>query len=322
MREGRAGKRWLANRALKTPTPPSAVAVLRLSILCAWWLKRPEFHESRACLNRWGAAVEFADADSAAAALSENRVSPDVIVVAQAFPGQFSHEAIDRLRRLAPLARVLGLMGSWCEGEMRSGSPWPATMRTYWHQWPVRCDRQLHRLATGQSCSWAFPLTATDEERLLADAGERSVRAGGLEWCIRSHSLAMADWLSAACRRRGLATIWQRDAAFGRVEGATAAIFDGTDLCDDECDALRRFVSRAAARAGDRAGSFPRIEDHDRALSAGASAVLSKPLLVEDLLAAVDRSITAKERSNSRRSSRGPTARGMCGELQPPSASR
>jgi len=34
--------------------------------------------------------------------------------------------------------------------------------------------------------------------------------------------------------------------------------------------------------------SFPRIEDHDRALSAGASIVLSKPLLMADLLGEIE----------------------------------
>ena len=85
----------------------SLVAALRfctpLSILVLGDATRPEFREARACLARWGSVVEFSDADSAAAALAEDRFSPDVIVVAQAFPGQFSHEAIDRLRRLAPL---------------------------------------------------------------------------------------------------------------------------------------------------------------------------------------------------------------------------
>jgi len=270
-----------------------------LSILFVGDADRSEFRQARACLDRWGAVQGFADADLAAAALAADRLSPDVMVVAQAFPGQFSHQAIDRLRRLAPLARVLGLMGSWCEGEMRSGSPWPATVRTYWHQWPARCDRQFRRLAMGQSCSWALPLTATEEERLMVDAAECLPEEGphpcahfapssGTLVAIRSHSHEMADWLSAACRSRGLVTIRQRDSAFARVEGATAGVFDGTDLCDDECDALRRFVVAVRPAPVIALLSFPRIEDHDRALSAGASIVLSKPLLMADLLGEIE----------------------------------
>jgi CheY-like chemotaxis protein len=300
-------------RQLGTEVPSPADSGSCLSVIVLGDVRRAEFRESRASLDRWGTVVDFVDVNSAAAALAEGRLSPDLIVMAQAFPGQYPHEAIDRLRRLAPLARVLGLMGSWCEGEMRSGSPWPATVRTYWHQWPARGGQQLRRLAMGQSCSWALPLTATDEERLLVDASappcspkqcrERNsisaqlVPSSGTHVAIYSRSREMADWLSAACRGRGLATIWQRDPAFARVEGARAAIFDGTDLCGDECEAMRRFANALRPAPVIALLSFPRIEDHRRALSAGASAVLSKPLLVEDLLEAVDRSITLENAS-------------------------
>ena len=80
------------------------------------------------CLDRWGSGARVSPTCRFGRGGAGRRrgSSPDVIVVAQAFPGQFSHQAIDRLRRLAPLARMVGLMGSWCEGEMRTGSPWPA----------------------------------------------------------------------------------------------------------------------------------------------------------------------------------------------------
>jgi CheY-like chemotaxis protein len=99
----------------------------------------------------------------------------------------------------------------------------------------------------------------------------------------------MADWLSAACRSRGFATLWQRDAVLAPLEGATAAVFDGTDLCNEECDALRQFVIASRPAPVIALLSFPRIEDHDRALSAGASVVLSKPLLMEDLFGEIER---------------------------------
>jgi hypothetical protein len=313
-----------------------------LSILFLGDPHRPEFQQARASLDRWGAVTEFADADTATAALGEGNVAADVIVVAQAFPAQFSHRAIDGLRRAAPLARVLGLMGSWCEGETRSGSPWPATARTYWHQWPARCNRQLHRLATGETCSWALPPTATDEERLLIDAcqdeaarlshppgqnanavfsgadipvcpGRRdqegrqeclphcSDRFGpeGMPCCggvvaIHSRSRETADWLSAACRSRGCAAIWQRDPGFVRIEGATAGIFDAGDFSDDECSLLRRFVVTLQPAPVIALLSFPRIEGRQAALSAGATVVLSKPVAVEDLYAWLSSFLTVR----------------------------
>ena len=100
---------------------------------------RSEFTGARNVLGRMGRVTSFPEAESAAAALSRADVAHDVIVVAQAFPGQFSADAIDQLRRAAPLARVVGLLGSWCEGETRTGWPWPAAIRVYWHQWRPQC---------------------------------------------------------------------------------------------------------------------------------------------------------------------------------------
>ena len=235
-------------------------------------VQRAEFREAASCLERM-AAVEQAHDVEAAQAVLDRGYAPDAIVVAQSYPGEFSHEAIDRLRRAAPLARIIGLMGTWCEGDLRSGRPWPATARLYWHQWPARCRRQLRALAGGERCSFSLPSTATEEERLLADtccprplgegqnmasslplgegpgvrAGEGSgmqIRGTGVpNWKRRSargrgasgqvfpnpgapdhkgcHGLAVIrcrsfetwDWLSAACRRRGLASVWNATAS-------------------------------------------------------------------------------------------------------------
>jgi hypothetical protein len=326
------------------PLPPSPLSILFLGDP-----SRPEFQQARASLNTWGVVAEFADADTATAALGKGRVLPDAIVVAEASPGQFSHRAIDGLRRLAPLARILGLMGSWCEGETRSGSPWPAAVRTYWHQWPTRCNRQLRRLALGEACSWALPATATDEERLLTDLSQdeharashhsdqnvSAVFSGadilvcpgrrdqeGRQEClphcsdrfgsegmpcrgavaIHSRSREMADWLSAACRSRGYAAIWQRDLLSARVEGATAGIFDAGDFSDDECATLQRFVIALRPAPVIALLSFPRIENHQAALSAGAAAVLSKPVAVDDLHASLSSRNRSRDVCHSERS--------------------
>src|SRR5213595_3145892 len=95
--------------------------------------RRPEFSGPA----RWLAAHEAAIARDIPQALSmlADGMSPAVIVVAQAWPGSFSVQQITRLRRAAPLARVIGLLASWLEGEARSGKPWPAAQRRYWHRW-------------------------------------------------------------------------------------------------------------------------------------------------------------------------------------------
>jgi hypothetical protein len=236
--------------------------------------------------------------------LRDGEVVPDLIVIAQTFPGQFSHHEVDQLRRLAPLSQIVGIMGSWCEGEMRTGAPWPGVVRTYWHQWAARSSQQLGRLANGKCCSWTLPSTTTEEERLLADrdvdcrvrethqssSGNIMVRftrptspaVRGLV-VISARSCEMAQWLTAACRGHGYATVWQRLPATPQVAGAAAAIFDGTDLGSEEYRELQRLVAAVHPAPVIVLLAFPRIEDRDRARSAGAAAVVSKPVNVDDL---------------------------------------
>ena len=55
-------------------------------------------------------------------AASENSL-PAAILFVQSRPGQFAQCDIERLHALAPLARLVALLGPWCEGEARSGHP-------------------------------------------------------------------------------------------------------------------------------------------------------------------------------------------------------
>jgi CheY-like chemotaxis protein len=262
-----------------------------LSILLIGDAERTEFRDARAGLDRWGTVHAFAETDQAIKVLTNGEVVPDMIVVAQSFPGQYSHEAVDHLRRLAPLARVIGLMGSWCEGEMRTGLPWPGAVRTYWHQWTSRSNREFNRLLKGQCGAWTLPPTASEEERLLADRAkqgdELSFQRGLVLIHTQSHD--MAQCLSAACRSWGFATVWQHPTNIVHVEGAVAAIFDSGDLRNKQCSLLRHLTRSIYPLQVIALLAFPRIEDRNQALSAGAAAVLSKPLVLADLFDALER---------------------------------
>src|SRR5262245_47740820 len=71
---------------------------------------------------------------------------PELIVLAQSYPGQFTTEVVKPLRTAAPLARIIVILGTWCEGESRSGKPVPGTIRVYWHQFETRCLPELQQL--------------------------------------------------------------------------------------------------------------------------------------------------------------------------------
>lgn len=255
----------------------------QLSVLLVGPGDRPEFVESRQLLAEQSRLIEAADLDAAEALLVRGRAAPEVIVLAQAYPGQFSPAAIDRLRGRVPLARIVALLGSWCEGETRTGRPAPGAVRLYWHQGPARLAQELARLAQGQTSSWSLPATATDEERLLVASDARLERGHGLV-AIYARPTVIAEWLSAACRLGGYSTVRLTGRHWPQVAGASAGVFNATDLGPAEAAELQRMAEQLDRPPIVALLDFPRVEDRQRALRHGATAVLAKPLLVEDLL--------------------------------------
>ncbi len=253
---------------------------VQLSILFVGDISRAEFREAGPAARRLGDFLEAADASAAAEAIASGWTTPDLIVVAQAFPGEFSAASIERLRRLAPLARVVGLLGPWCEGETRTGKPWPAAIRVYWHQWLPRAEEEFRHLGSGQTSSWSLPTTASEEERLLLMADQPWEKRRG-RVAIRSPWAEMHAWLADACRRRGYTPV-------PLLAAADALLFDGTDCQDHELDELARLAASVRPAPVVVLLDFPRVEDRDRAVAAGAAAVLAKPLLLEDLFWQLD----------------------------------
>jgi len=265
-----------------------------ISILLLGETDRPEFCDFRSTLESLGRVSRISEVERAIAVLETGEIIADVIVIAQAFPRQFSHGDVDRLRRLAPLSRILGLLGSWCEGETRSGQPLPAAIRIYWHQWHARAGREFRRLIQGQCPSWGLPVTATEEERLLESAAQAPPRGHGLV-AIHARGFAMGDWLSEACRTCGYSTVWLRPPHYTQVEGAVAAIFDGSGLDGEELDQLRSLTNALGRRPVIALLDFPRIEDQRRAIAAGAAAVFSKPLNLDDLFWQLDEAVVGSQ---------------------------
>ncbi len=254
-----------------------------ISVLFVGQAERREFVEARDTLVSAANVWMTPHLEAAEALLLGEAWTPEVIVLAEAYPGQFAPAAIDRLRSVAPLARVVALLGSWCEGETRTGRPTPGTVRLYWHQARPRVAQELARVAAGEASSWSLPPTATDEERLLATAEAPLPTAQGLV-AIYAPQAVTADWLSAACRLAGYATVRLSGARWPQVAGVTGGIFDGTDLGPVEAEQLARMARHLRPAPIVTLLDFPRVEDRDRALACGAAAVLSKPLVLEDLL--------------------------------------
>lgn len=264
------------------------IAVSELSILVVGRTERSEFCDALSALAGRGSVAAVPDPAAAAALLAEGEPAVDLIVIAQSHPGEFSVEAVDRLRGLAPLARIVALLGSWCEGETRTGRPWPGVIRVYWHQWPARAGQELDRLRAGVRSSWALPSTASEEERLLAFSDEPWPKREGLIGIV-SRGFESQEWLAAACRRIGCQTLWLHPPSLNVPGHVAAILFDATDAQGEELRQLQSLAGSGPPAPILVLMDFPRAEDRDRVLAAGARAVLSKPLLVEDLFWHLDR---------------------------------
>jgi hypothetical protein len=274
--------------------------MLQVSILLIGNIERPEFQGVAEFMETLGQVHYFSEAESALKALEKCEIVSNLTVIAQAFPGEFSQQAIDRLREASPLSRMIALLGSWCEGEQRSGQPWPTVIRMYWHHGLHTIRREIRLLAQGDCPSWGLPLTASDEERLLAatptgrtgfqpaGADRKSVLHEGLIGIATSRYESF-DWLSASCRHRGYATLWLRGTRYPVVEGFSAILLEGTDFRGMEFQNLREITKRYPQARRIAIMDFPRIEDHHRLRQAGAAAVLSKPFSVEDLFEELER---------------------------------
>lgn len=258
-------------------TTPSSLAILVVGDT-----RRREFRAARAALEPFGRVCDCGDLREASTLIAQREFCPDLVVLAQAYPGQFRTQQVERLRRAVPLARMIALLGSWCEGEMRTGDPWPGGIRLYWHQWPGQVQRELEAMAEGRAGAWSLPMTATEEERLLAGDTAAEPAMSGLA-LVAARDRDMADWLSAACRKCGLATVWHQGQQPLRAAGVDVVIYDATSPTAYELREiadLRGSMPKAQLIA---LLDFPRIEDAVRARRAGADEVMSKPLMVADL---------------------------------------
>lgn len=239
-----------------------------------------EFQEPVAWLREYCELSIENDIDSAAARLAGDCEPPAVIVIAAARPGLVSQREVASLLRRAPLARFIGLLGGWCEGEMRTGQPWRGVTRVYWHEFVPRLAEEL-TLANSRGRLFQ-PRTFTDAELSGSAIPLPEFRTRGLV-VIRAISLASYEPLAEACHAIGHSTTWSSPRQPAFVTGAAAAIWDVAASIESDDAELGRFAKLMQPAPTIAIIGFPRASDRQLALDCGASGVVSKPYLLQDL---------------------------------------
>ena len=236
----------------------------------------------------------------------------ELIVLAQSRPGEITAADCDQLRRCYPLAAVVSLAGSWCEGEMRSGKPLATACRIYWHQAANRLRQDIARRAAGRTPTWSLPTSSTEDERVLARsippqrskhhtndgvAANRSSHRGPI--ALFGHERTSIEFLVDVCRGGGFEPFWIAPGRVLEPGRVRAAIWDVTILGDTAPADLAEVTSIVPAAQVVALLGFPRWRDFQRAAQMGVGAVLSKPFVLDDLYLVLDDLCSARRRDRA-----------------------
>ena len=122
------------------------------------WVK-----EQVSSANRWVTSRNATDIVN----LFAREEFPDLIVVLQSWPNEFSANDVNRLLAFAPLARVVVCYGAWCESDGRNFNIWPPSIRVPVWAAPSRIEREW-RLVQEPVVHQALPWSASREEIFAA----------------------------------------------------------------------------------------------------------------------------------------------------------
>ena len=212
---------------------------------------------------------------------------PTAIFLAQARPGRFSARQVEQLHAAAPLARLGALLGGWCEGEERSGQPWPGVARIYWREWPwPAAEALLTEDASEWVAGWDAPRAADAEERMLIQA-ERPAKGRGLI-VIDAHCRDNYESLSDAFSQAGYSTIWSRPGENCNVRGAAAVLWSEVGLQAKTAQRLKWLVEQYQPAPVIAVLDFLRWQDRRQALEIGAQDALAQPFWLDQLLLRIE----------------------------------
>ena len=172
--------------------------------------------------------------DAASKLLRETLSPPELLLLAQLLPGEYAHADLLKLQELAPLARIVVVAGTWCEGEMRTGNPPPGVLRLYWHEvapWWQAASRQL---TVGRCPAWSLPMDNPQAGRYLPETYQQSHASKG-QVAIATIDFSTYETLAGTLLGVGIESIWTRQSDLSCLpKRVSAGIWEGGQLDPDE----------------------------------------------------------------------------------------
>lgn len=217
----------------------------------------------------------------------------DLVVIAQSRQGQFDQSLIDAVKSFAGSTPVVMMLGSWCEGELRSDQPAEGVTRVFWHQWQGRFKTFMSHLANNGVTSWHGPETNTDADRIVAasalDSGStlEHLCIGISAWNVEAY-----DTLSAAIQSFGWKTRWVERTNLPSLAGAINAVCIVANSLDDNLERRINWLKEQVLDAPLVVSlNFPRKDEVLRLRNMGVAHVISKPFELNDLRVAISQSV-------------------------------
>lgn len=215
---------------------------------------------------------------------------PTVAVLASDCPGRWSLADAVLLSRRWPLTPIVSVAASLADGRRRSGPPLAGVEEVPWSDWSSRLTWWLTELDRGHPGPLGMPTTARRDERLL-DSAPRVVAAGresgGLRISIAAHRAADVEPLCDLVSALGQTVVRRTSGRPAVDQEADLLIWDVGDCDATQLSWLRMLAANSPDLEIVLLDSFPRAETAALARSAGAVAVLSRPLSLEALAGTV-----------------------------------
>ncbi|MEZ6094525.1 MAG: hypothetical protein R3C03_09860 [Pirellulaceae bacterium] len=165
----------------------------------------------------------------------------DLVIVAQSRRGSVQQNEIDRLKKLTDGQTIVNLLGSWCEGQERSGHPLNDVVPIYWHQWNGQFDQLLVHARNVET-----PATGLVSLDFLESQPP----------CFGVSALCDTQWefVSEALQSLGIDSIWLEQAIWDgeTIDAKLSAI------CLD-CDTMNEQLERRLETLGNDVKNLPLI---------------------------------------------------------------
>lgn len=225
----------------------------------------------------------------------------DLVVIAQSRRNQFFTEDVEQVQAMFAGIPVVALLGSWCEGETRSGSPWPGVVRVYWHQWEGQYERFSKQLAETGITQWHAPRTSTPADRAAArvpgTANSKDIQYIGISaWSPTQHEM-----IDDAIKSLGWKSRWVErfmwDGETTKMISAVCVEADGWSVSlQNRIKWLRTEIPNTPLVL---LLNYPRKSELEEIRNSGVSEVVSKPFELDELKSAIVRAVENRSRSNA-----------------------